>query len=66
MKFNTILYLKSKQFEKMHGSVSDSLTKGIETSVFRSNIDVDFIARLYFNGMTGIKDEVIFPRKKME
>jgi DNA-binding Xre family transcriptional regulator len=56
--------LKSKQFKKMHGSVSDSLKKGIETSVFRSNIDVDFIARLYFNGMTGIKDEVIFPREK--
>jgi hypothetical protein len=38
--------------------------QGIETEVFRSNIDVEFIARLYFNGMTGIKDETIFPRKK--
>jgi len=56
--------LKSKQFEKMHESVSESLTKGIETSVFRPNIDVEFIARLYFNGMTGIKDEIIFPREK--
>jgi len=56
--------LKSKQFEKMHESVSDSLKKGIETKVFRSNIDVEFISRLYFNGMTGIKDETIFPREK--
>ncbi|WP_411894206.1 TetR/AcrR family transcriptional regulator [Winogradskyella sp. A2] len=56
--------LKTKQFEKMHQSVSESLTKGIETELFRSNIDVDFIARLYFNGMTGIKDENIFPRDK--
>jgi len=56
--------LKFKQFEKMHESVSESLTKGINTGVFRSNIDVEFIARLYFNGMTGIKDEVIFPREK--
>ena len=56
--------LKSKQFEKMHESVSDSLKKGIETEVFRSNIDVEFISRLYFNGMTGIKDETIFPREK--
>jgi AcrR family transcriptional regulator len=56
--------LKSKQFEKMHQSVSDSLKKGIKTEVFRSNIDVEFIARLYFNGMTGIKDEIIFPREK--
>ncbi len=56
--------LKSKQFEKMHESVSDSLKKGIETEVFRTNIDVEFISRLYFNGMTGIKDETIFPREK--
>lgn len=56
--------LKTKQFEKMHESVSDSLKKGIETELFRPNIDVEFIARLYFNGMTGIKDETIFPRDK--
>ena len=56
--------LKTRQFEKMHESVSESLTKGIETKLFRPNIDVDFIARLYFNGMTGIKDEAIFPRDK--
>ncbi|MCA0152630.1 TetR/AcrR family transcriptional regulator [Winogradskyella vincentii] len=56
--------LKTRQFEKMHESVSESLTKGIETKLFRPNIDVDFIARLYFNGMTGIKDEAIFPRNK--
>ncbi|MFD1062853.1 TetR/AcrR family transcriptional regulator [Winogradskyella litorisediminis] len=56
--------LKQKQFDKMQDSVSDSLQKGIDTGVFRSNIDVDFISRLYFNGMTGIKDETIFPREK--
>ncbi|RNC88461.1 MAG: TetR/AcrR family transcriptional regulator [Winogradskyella sp.] len=58
--------LKLKQFDKMHESVSDSLKNGIETEVFRSNIDVEFIARLYFNGMTGIKDESIFPRSKFD
>lgn len=55
--------LKSRQFEKMHDSVSDSLRKGIETKVFRPNIDIEFISRLYFNGMTGVKDESIFPRE---
>jgi len=54
--------LKFKQFEKMHESVSESLIKGKETGVFRANIDVEFISRLYFNGMIGIKDESIFPR----
>ena len=56
--------LKAKQFEKMHESVSESLENGINTGLFRSNIDVEFISRLYFNGMTGVKDEVIFPRNK--
>jgi len=54
--------LKSKQFDKMHGSVKQSLQKGIESQLFRSNIDLDFISRMYFNGMTGIKDESIFPK----
>ncbi|RZN82072.1 MAG: TetR/AcrR family transcriptional regulator [Winogradskyella sp.] len=56
--------LKSKQFDKMHESVSESLEKGVETKLFRSNIDVEFISRLYFNGMIGIKDEVIFPKER--
>ena len=54
--------LQVKQFEKMHDSVKESLVKGIDTSLFRSNIDVDFISRMYFNGMTGIKDASIFPQ----
>ncbi|AUP79009.1 TetR/AcrR family transcriptional regulator [Flavivirga eckloniae] len=55
--------LKIKQFEKMHDSVKESLQKGVDTELFRSNINVDFISRMYFNGMTGIKDESIFPKK---
>lgn len=58
--------LRLKQFEKMHESVEESLQKGVETKLFRSNIDVDFISRMYFNGMTGIKDEAIFPKDKFE
>jgi len=53
--------LKLKEFEVMHDSVKESLTKGKEMKLFRTDIDVDFIARMYFNGMTGIKDSAIFP-----
>ncbi len=56
--------LQLKQFEKMHKSVQESLKRGIDTRLFRQNIDVDFISRMYFNGMTGIKDESIFPSDK--
>lgn len=56
--------LHRAQFNKMHESVSESLQKGIDMGLFRANIDVDFIARMYFNGMTGIKDDAIFPADK--
>ena len=54
--------LQFKQFEKMHESVKESIQKGVDTELFRPNIDVDFISRMYFNGMVGIKDETIFPQ----
>lgn len=53
--------LHLKQFEKMYVSVKDSMQKGVDTGLFRKNINVDFISRMYFNGMSGIKDETIFP-----
>jgi len=53
--------LHLKQFDKMHESVKESMQKGVDTGLFRSNIDVDFISRMYFNGMSGIKDDNIFP-----
>ncbi len=56
--------LKIKQFEKMHESVQESLQDGVDTGLFRDSIDVDFISRMYFNGMTGIKDGAIFPNQK--
>ena len=45
----------------MHSSVQDSLQQGVDTGVFRDTIDVDFISRMYFTGMTGIKDNMFFP-----
>ena len=56
--------LHVKQFEKMHESVKESIQNGVNTGLFRPNIDVDFISRMYFNGMSGIKDESIFPQSK--
>jgi AcrR family transcriptional regulator len=53
--------LKFKQFEKMHQSVQESLEHGVKTGVFRNTIDVGFISRMYFTGMTGIKDNMFFP-----
>jgi len=53
--------LKQNQFEKMQGLIKENLDKGINQGLYRDSIDVDFIARIYFNGMVGIKDKDLFP-----
>ncbi|MEP2937511.1 MAG: TetR/AcrR family transcriptional regulator [Gilvibacter sp.] len=58
---DTYKKLHAQQFKKMHETVQESLQKGVDTGLFRSKLDVDFVARLYFNGMIGIKDDSIFP-----
>ena len=55
--------LQIKQFQKMHQSVKNSIQHGVNTGVFRNSIDVEFISRMYFTGMTGIKDNMFFPRE---
>lgn len=56
--------LKSKQFEVMQECVSDNLNRGLKLGLYRENINVDFITRVYFNGMVTLKDQEIFPLKK--
>ncbi|PQJ79876.1 TetR/AcrR family transcriptional regulator [Polaribacter porphyrae] len=55
--------LKQKQFEVMQDCVIENLKYGIELSIYRDNIDVEFISRIYFNGLIGIKDKDMFPLK---
>lgn len=56
--------LQKKQFDFMTKSVKKSLTKGVEMKLFRPSIDIDFISRMYFNGMVGIKNVDMFPTEK--
>ena len=53
--------VKFKEFEILNDSFSNSLIKGIETGLFISDIKVDFITRLYFNGIKGVTDIELFP-----
>lgn len=53
--------LKDKQFHVMQETIKENLIRGIEQDLFRKNINVDFIARIYFYGMNGIKDQEVFP-----
>lgn len=53
--------LKDKQFHVMQACVIENLKSGIESKLYRENIDLDFISRIYFNGMVNIKDRDLFP-----
>ena len=53
--------LKQKQFEVMHECVKENLQRGIAQGIYRDSIDIDFIARIYFNSMMVIKDKTLFP-----
>lgn len=58
--------LEVKKIEKMQSSVENSLKQGVKSQLFRSNIDTGFISRVYFVGMTGIRDQSIFPEEKFD
>ena len=58
--------LKDQEFDRLGVLVQSSLNIGIQTGLFRSNIDVDFVSRLYMNGMRGIRDIDIFPLSQFD
>tara|TARA_R110002050_G_scaffold226163_4_gene361992 strand:+ start:684 stop:1295 length:612 start_codon:yes stop_codon:yes gene_type:complete len=56
--------LKASHFEKMMECTRTNLRRGIEQGLYRSNLNIDFIARLYFLSVHGIKDQDLFPVEK--
>lgn len=53
--------VKRKRFDKMQTSVVDNLKKGIKQEIFRENLNIDFVARIYFSGMDSINNHDLFP-----
>ena len=53
--------LKKKQFEMLQDYIKENLERGIEMGLYRSSLEPDFISRIYFHGMIGIKDRDLFP-----
>ena len=53
--------LRQKQFEVMQESIKENLSRGMEMELYRPSLETDFIARIYFHGMVGIKDKDLFP-----
>ena len=56
--------LKHKQFSVMQDCVTKNLERGVQLGIYRKDIHIDFISRLYFRGTTVIKDKDLFPENK--
>lgn len=54
--------LHQKQYDMMKDCVRLNINRGIEQGIYRENLEVDFIARIYFAGITSLKDDTLFPR----
>ncbi|MFS4466455.1 TetR/AcrR family transcriptional regulator [Maribacter sp. 2210JD10-5] len=56
--------MRDKQFELMEDCVLDNIKRGMEQGIYRENLNKDFVARIYFSGVTSIKDQKLFPINK--
>ncbi|WP_299430600.1 TetR/AcrR family transcriptional regulator [uncultured Maribacter sp.] len=55
--------IKQKHFEVMNECVIVNIKRGLEMGIYRENLNIDFISRIYFSGVTSIKDLNLFPSK---
>jgi AcrR family transcriptional regulator len=53
--------LRMKQFSLMQNCVIDNVKRGIEQGIYRQGLNIGFVARIYFSGVTSIKDHTLFP-----
>ena len=56
--------LKNKQYEMMQECTMQNIREGIEMGIYRENLDAEFISRIYFSGVTSLKDQRLFPENK--
>lgn len=56
--------VQKNHLQIMEGSVIQNLEKGIENGLYREDLPIKFISKIYFVGMLGIKEEYHFPIDK--
>lgn len=54
--------LHQKQYEVVQDCVKTNIQRGMEMGIYRKELNVEFISRIYFAGMTSLKDDSLFPR----
>lgn len=58
--FNSV---RSKQYRLMEDCVADNLKRGIALGLYRDNLEIDFISKMYFTSVMALKDKQLFPLK---
>lgn len=53
--------LKEKQIKVMDSCVKDNLKRGIELGLYRPNLNLEFITKIYFSNIIALKDIRLFP-----
>lgn len=56
--------IQKAQFNKIMECTKTNIERGMAQSLYRRSIDADFISRLYFIGITGMRDQNLFPPQK--
>ncbi|WP_276168439.1 TetR/AcrR family transcriptional regulator [Zobellia alginiliquefaciens] len=56
--------INQRQFELMQECVKDNMQRGINQGYYRDNLNISFVSRIYFSGVTSIKDPQLFPIEK--
>ena len=56
--------MHSRQFDVMQDCIEENLRRGIEQGIYRENLQIDFISRIYFSGVTSTKNQKLFPMHK--
>lgn len=56
--------IKEKQRKILEEITLENLQKGIDRGIYRSDLPIDFISRIYFVGILSIKDLDLFPENE--
>ena len=58
--------IRKKELSALGETFRMSLKKGMESGLFRTSLDTEFITRIYFNGFRGLKDIELFPPEETD
>ncbi len=54
--------LNARKYNMMKDCVLTNITRGMQMGIYRENLDANFVARIYFAGVTSLNDDELFPK----